>query len=931
MSINMKTAIANMRSLKAKGITYSMSGSRTGADGTGDCSGTVYASLNKAGAKLAVGNTDTMFRDLPKVGFKKVTGAHKYGDIFVWGRQGASSGAAGHTGIFLDGKTMINCNYAYNGVVINDYSTIWKAAGRPPETFFRLDGQDGGNNSGNSGGSGSSDASISKNNKENMDNSGEIEEYSYIKDQLCIKGWHFASNATKESSGGVNGEVGDNTNEGSNGGAGGNSGETFKVNWSSMQSRAQFFIYVCMDLGYPKNTALALLANANTESSIDPSALEPRGNSVGGAQGHGYLQWSFSSNWGKVPQHMKRTYADAKYQLKWAKDFKGQWRNVGYGSFNDFWKGNKSPEYLTNAWVASWERPAQIGNRWAQLNNTINVSKLKFEKMKSASPAKATTVSTASLAVPAQPYASENKSEKEGVFATEIMEIFDATNDALLKSIPVELKERTDIKKDNPDVQGVEWSGIDFCMKFEHKNPFYVKFTRILPDGSKKQLNLTEIFYPHSSSRSDIGHDYCQEDGIAILATDKNKRTEIITELLSGISFSHRANEVPSCSFTIPITEVDKLDGNMDIKFIIAGTMFDGIVKKIDLDKAREVANITVDHKISEWEDRQIPKNVTVKNRVFPDVFSMSPFLYSTDWYIDCDKEAQKAKIDYAFSRQNHLEALTKACSLTDNIFWRVGTRFDRYLEIGAFGEKKPYIFTEPTRNMTDAHLPILGAVSIERDFDSVFNVLTVYGEKSDSSQASLTLRDAYLDQQRKGKPLIEGFPIVVLNPTVNNEQKNYYTNITKIASNNSLEYAILDEFGINLEQGKLIEQTASFNDVAPFEQNNESISDEERAKQSMIAYQAGVRRLKYSGRRREVIKFDTGCLPCDLNVLDRVYFDYSNQLQLFDRCSRYCKKIYEASDYFYIESIDTNFDENFMETNSITLVKELKQHGDTY
>ncbi len=307
----MKTAIANMRRLKAKGITYSMSGSRTGADGTGDCSGTVYASLNKAGAKLAIGNTDTMFRDLPKVGFKKVTGVHKYGDIFVWGRPGASGGAAGHTGIFLDSTKMINCNYGYNGVVINDYSAIWKAAGRPPQTFFRLDGQDGGgSNPSNPGGSGSSDASIGTNSKENMDNTGEIEEYSYIKDQLCIRGWHFASEETKESSGGVNGEVGDNTNEGVGGGGGNNdgsegtSGKNFKVNWASMQSRAQFFIYVCMDLGYPKNTALALLANANTESAIDPSALEGRGNSAGGAQGHGYLQWSFSYNWGKVPQQL---------------------------------------------------------------------------------------------------------------------------------------------------------------------------------------------------------------------------------------------------------------------------------------------------------------------------------------------------------------------------------------------------------------------------------------------------------------------------------------------------------------------------------------------------------------------------------------------------------------------------------------------------
>ncbi len=106
-------------------------------------------------------------------------------------------------------------------------------------------------------------------------------------------------------------------------------------------------------------------------------------------------------------------------------------------------------------------------------------------------------------------------------------------------------------------------------------------------------------------------------------------------------------------------------------------------------------------------------------------------------------------------------------------------TNHDRYVEIGEFGQKKNYILSE--RGQTERHLKIIDDVSIEKQFDNVFNVLTAYGEKSDSSQASLTLRDAYLDQQRKGKSLIDGFPIVILNPTVNNEQKNYYTNITKL------------------------------------------------------------------------------------------------------------------------------------------------------
>lgn len=254
--------------------------------------------------------------------------------------------------------------------------------------------------------------------------------------------------------------------------------------------------------------------------------------------------------------------------------------------------------------------------------------------------------------------------------------------------------------------------------------------------------------------------------------------------------------------------------------------------------------------------------------------------------------------------------------------------RYDRYLEIGAFGEKKNYIISEI--GQTERHLKLIGAPSITKEFDHVFNVCTVYGEKSDSSQASLTLREAYLDQQQQGHDIIDGFPIVILNATANKEQKNYYTNITKIASNNSLEFAILDEYSVNLEQGKIIEKTVSMNDVAPFEDDNETISDEERAQQSMIAYKAAVKQLK-SARRRDVIKVPIGKLPNDINVLDRIYFDYRNTIILFDKCSRYCKKVYEASDDFYITQIDVNFDENLVETNTLTLSKELIHNANNY
>jgi len=444
---------------------------------------------------------------------------------------------------------------------------------------------------------------------------------------------------------------------------------------------------------------------------------------------------------------------------------------------------------------------------------------------------------------------------------------------------------------------------------------------RVLPNGQTKILHLHAIFFPHSSSRENIGTDYSLYNTFKIQVTDKKGKTQFINDILkgSGFSYTNGIDEVPSMSLTIPKHELCKLDGHMDIKVFFYGKMFDGIVKALDM----ETGQIEIDHVISEWEYRQIPENYTVKNVTFPELFSQSPFLYSTDWYINADGNAQKDKVNYAFSKQNHLEALKKACELNERIYWRIGFRYERFLEIGTFGEIKNYILTNKG-GQTKKHINIINNVKVSKEFDNVYNALTVYGEKSDSSQASLTLRESYLTQENSKKVKPEGFPIVIMPYTVNNEQKPYYTNITKIASNNSLEYTIIDEFSVALEQGKIIEKTKSFNDLAPFEKDGDTITDEEIAQQSEIAKKAGIKLLRTSGRRRESIEIPVGKLPPDINILDRIYYDYKDDVILFDGCNRYCRKVYEANELFYIIKIQTTIDENLNETNILTLSKEL-------
>lgn len=116
-----------------------------------DCSSAVYHALIYAGILpqgFRIGNTETEFVDLPKFGFQRIEAdANGYiptqrGDIFIWGKQGYTLGANGHTGIYLDNDNIIHCAYAYKGIHTDNhdklagwnnvqYLTVFRYTGKP--------------------------------------------------------------------------------------------------------------------------------------------------------------------------------------------------------------------------------------------------------------------------------------------------------------------------------------------------------------------------------------------------------------------------------------------------------------------------------------------------------------------------------------------------------------------------------------------------------------------------------------------------------------------------------------------------------------------------------------------------------------------------------------------------------------------------------
>ncbi len=294
-------------------------------------------------------------------------------------------------------------------------------------------------------------------------------------------------------------------------------------------------------------------------------------------------------------------------------------------------------------------------------------------------------------------------------------------------------------------------------------------------------------------------------------------------------------------------------------------------------------------------------------------------------WNILFSEKASEEEIDYVYSRQNKLDALTKTCELTEDLAWRVRFVDEKVIDISEFGVEKPYIFSIKPSGKTN--IRIITEPSIEYDFDDIINVASVYSAKSDSGMSSLTLREIYNDPYRQE----DGFPVIILKPEVNNERdySKYVEQPRAIAPNNELEFAVVDLEGVAEAGGYLVESSFAFNDISPFAVDKEdgkttTITDKDRLLAARQAYKAAIRKLK-AARAKYKIEIETEEMPADINVGDKVRLLYDNDVLILESCSSYMKKILEYDDYFYVSHINYDIDESGGEVDKITLTKELE------
>lgn len=326
---------------------------------------------------------------------------------------------------------------------------------------------------------------------------------------------------------------------------------------------------------------------------------------------------------------------------------------------------------------------------------------------------------------------------------------------------------------------------------------------------------------------------------------------------------------------------------------------------------------VTIEVEVTEADTPDIP-DPSIVDQV-SDIYNDDNFAYP-GWNIDYQDDSGSTTIDYVYSRQNKLEALTKTMELTEDLFWRVGFTNDKKIEIGRFGEIKPYIVSK--RPSGETNIRIIDEPTVRYDFDNVINVATVYGEKSDSGMSSLTLRDIHDNQKLQD----DNFPVIILRGNVNNERdySKYLVQYPALAPNNEREFAVIDIESVRLEGGKLIEGTYAFNDLGSFNTDSKKITDARRLRAEKQAYKAAIRKLIQS-RRSVEITLKTEEIPSDINVGDKVRLLYDNGIWKLEECSKYFKRVLTENDYFYITKIEYEIDANEVETDTLTLSKNLK------
>jgi hypothetical protein len=138
--------------------------------------------------------------------------------------------------------------------------------------------------------------------------------------------------------------------------------ESRPLTLSEMTVNADYILSYLMSKGWTKNAVCGMLGNMQSESSINPARWE--GDNVGDTDhGLGLVQWTPATkylDWCTARGLDYRQMDSNLTRILWEVETGAQWiTKAAYPiSFQEFTLSNESPEYLAQAFITNYERPA---------------------------------------------------------------------------------------------------------------------------------------------------------------------------------------------------------------------------------------------------------------------------------------------------------------------------------------------------------------------------------------------------------------------------------------------------------------------------------------------------------------------------------------------------------------------------------------------
>lgn len=398
---------------------------------------------------------------------------------------------------------------------------------------------------------------------------------------------------------------------------------------------------------------------------------------------------------------------------------------------------------------------------------------------------------------------------------------------------------------------------------------------------------------------------------------------KIYSKTLSNISVSYELDQLPVATLTLPATEYVNIFDRKEIIIKDEGKCwgFRGLFDSDVITKESEAIDINFSHILEEWQYERVPMNIALKQNSLSSIYQTPDIRFVVNgWNIILSPLASTTLIEYLFSKQTKLSALSDVIKQTETLHFRVPLNSNRDLEVGEFGQLKPYIITNHSQISSGQNIAVLKDLVISRDYSKIVNQVEVYSGNVGNGMGQVTLREINDDVTLQNP----SFPVGIGAYIPNDELTYSVLDTIQVAPNNNLSYIITDLASVARENGKIYEGAFQYNDLYPIPFQDQEITNADRIEITKRIYARSIRKL-IANRRKTTYSLGVGTLNCDINVGDKIRLKYNNTLLENTECGTKVKnEVVNIDKELYILKLVKNFDETGLETNDLVLCEDL-------